>query len=71
MQTIQDIDTRPLNEMSQQLTSILQKLSASNHGGPFQSPRIRKNCNPNSAMLPLSRPMKLDFPRFSSEELAS
>ena len=71
MRIVQEIHTRTLNEMSQQLTSILQKLSSSDQGGSSQSPRIGENHNPSSALLPLSRPMKLDFPRFSGEEPAS
>ena len=68
MRTIQEIHTRTLNEMSQQLTSILQKLGPSYQGGSSQSPSIGENHNHSSAMLPLSHPMKLDFPRFSCEE---
>ena len=71
MRTIQEIHTRTLNEMSQQLTSILQKLSSLDQGGSSQSPRIGENHNPSFALLPLSRPMKLDSPRFSGEEPAS
>ena len=71
VRTIQEIHTRTLNEMSQQLTTILQKLSSSDQGGPSQSPRIGENQNSNSALLPVSRPTNLDFPRFSSEEPAS
>ena len=33
MRTIQEIHTRTLNEMSQQLTTILQKLSSLDQGG--------------------------------------
>ena len=69
VRTIQEIHTRTLNEMSQQLTTILQKLSSSDQGGPSQSPRIGENQNPNSALLPVSRPTKLDFPRFFVKNL--
>lgn len=71
MQTKQEIHTRTLNEISQQLTSILQKLSPSNQDGSSQSPRIGENHNLNFAMLPFYCPMKLDFSRFSGEEPAS
>ena len=37
MRTIQEIHTRTLNEMSQQLTTILQKLSSLDQGGSLQS----------------------------------
>ena len=71
MQTIQEIHTRTLNEISQQLTTILQKLSSSDQGGPSQSLRIGENQNPSSVLLPFSHPIKLDFPRFFGEEPAS
>ena len=71
MRTIQEIDTHTLNEMSQQLTTILQKLSSLDQGGSFQSPRIGENQSPNSSLLHMSRPMRLEFPKFSGEEPAS
>ena len=37
MRTIQEIHMRTLNEMSQQLTTILQKLSSLDQGGSLQS----------------------------------
>lgn len=71
MKTIPEIHTRTLNEMSQQLTTILQKLSSLDQGGSLQSQRIGENHNPSSAMLPVSRPMKSKVPKFTSEEPAS
>ncbi|XP_075674861.1 uncharacterized protein LOC142644061 [Castanea sativa] len=38
------------------------------HGGTYQSQRIGGNQNPSSSLLPMSHPMKLDFPRFSGGE---
>ena len=71
MRIVQEIHTRTLNEMNQQLPSILRKLSASDQGGLSQSPRIGETRSPNSSMLSLSRPMKLDFLGFSSEKPTS
>ena len=71
MQTIQEIHTRTLNEMSQQLNTVSQKLSILDQGGSSQSQIIGESPNPSSALLPVSWPMKLDFPRFSGEEPAS
>ena len=71
MRIVQEIHTRTLNEMNQQLPSILRKLSASDQGGSSQSLRIGETRNPNSSMLSLSQPIKLYFLGFSSEEPAS
>ena len=74
MRTIQEIHTRTMNEMSQQLNIILQKLSFLDQVSQgSQSQRIGENTKPSfgSALLPLSRPMKLEFPRFSGEDPAS
>ena len=74
MQTVQEIHTRTLNEMSQQLNMVLQKLSSLDQVSQgFQSQRIGENTNPSfgSTLLPVSRPMKLEFPRFFGEDLAS
>ena len=59
MQTVQEIHTRTLNEMSQQLNAVLQKLSFLDQGSQcFPSQRIGENANPNSgsAILPVSCP---------------
>ena len=61
---IQEIYTHTLNKMNQHLTSILQKLSASDQSRSSHSLRIKETHNPNSSILSLSQPMKLDFPRF-------
>ena len=71
MRTVQEIHTRTLNEMSQQLTRILEKLGSLNQGGSFQSPRIGENQSPNSSLLHVSPPMRLEFPKFSGKEPAS
>ena len=60
--------------MSQQLNMVLQKLSSFDQGSQgFESQRNGKNMNPNSgsALLPVSRTMKLEFPRFFGEDPAS
>ena len=74
MRTIQEIHTRTLNEMSQQLNMVLQKLSSFDQGSQgFQSQRNGENMNPNSgsALLPVSHTMKLEFPRFFGEDPTS
>ena len=53
---------------------VLQKLSSFDQGSKgFQSQRNGENVNPNSgfALLPISRTIKLKFPRFFGEDLAS
>ena len=69
IQEITSIHTRTLNEMSQQLATILQKLNAPesvvhNHENPHR-PEDR-DCH--QFVSGFSRPVKLDFPRFSGEE---
>ena len=49
----------------------MQKLSSLDQGGSLQSSRIRENQSPNSSLLSVSRPMRLEFPKFSGEEPAS
>ena len=66
---ITSIHTRTLNEMSQQLATILQKLNAPesvvhNHENPHR-PEDR-DCH--QFVSGFSRPVKLDFPKFSGEE---
>ena len=53
---------------------VLQKLSSFDQGSKgFQSQRNGENVNPNSgfALLPISRTIKLKFPRFFGEDLVS
>ena len=53
---------------------VLQKLSSFDQGSQgFQSQRNGENMNPNSGfvLLPVSRTMKLEFPRFFGEDLVS
>ena len=68
IRTIQEIHTRTLNEMNQQLASLLQRLGASDQGG---SPTSGENRNASSLAISLSCPTKLEFPRFSSENPTS
>ena len=58
--------------MSQQLATILQKLSASesvDHN--IENPHRPKDRNCHQSVLGFSRPVKLDFPRFSGKEPTS
>ena len=74
MRIVQEIHTRTLNDMSQQLNMVLQKLSSFDQGSQgSQSQRNGENMNPNSstALLPVSRTMKLEFPRFFGEDPTS
>ena len=69
---ITSIHTRTLNEMSQQLATILQKLNAPesvdhNHENPYRLED--RDCH--QSVSGFSRPVKLDFPRFSGEEPTS
>ena len=68
MRTIQEIHTRTLNEMNQQLASLLQRLGASDQGGV---PNSRLNRGSGSSGITLSRPVRLEFPRFFGEDPAS
>uniref|UniRef100_A0A7N2MU35 Retrotransposon gag domain-containing protein n=1 Tax=Quercus lobata TaxID=97700 RepID=A0A7N2MU35_QUELO len=70
MCTIQEIHTRTLNEMNQQLATLLQRLDASDQGGP-QSPSVAETCNASSSIMPLSHPVRLEFQRFCGEDPAS
>ena len=69
---ITNIHTRTLNEMSQQLTTILQKLSAVDNAehSPKNS-HISKGRTCHNLVSSLSRPAKLDFPKFCGEEPTS
>ena len=69
---ITSIHSRTLNEMSQQLATILQKLNASesvDHN--LENPYRPEDRNCHQSVLRFSRPVKLDFPRFSGEEPTS
>ena len=69
---ITSIHTRTLNEMSQQLATFLQKLNASesvDHN--LENPYRPEDHNCHQSVSGFSRPVKLDFPRFSGEEPTS
>ena len=70
--TITSIHTRTLNEMIQQLATILQKLNASKSVGyNLENPYRLEDRNCHQSVSGFSRPVKLDFPRFSGEEPTS
>nr|XP_023907237.1 uncharacterized protein LOC112018933 [Quercus suber] len=64
--TITSIHTRTLNEMSQQLATILQKLNAVEGNSHNLGDR-----NYQQSVSRFSRPVRLDFPRFCGEEPTS
>ena len=68
MRTIQEIHTHTLNEMNQQLASLLQRLGASDQGGV---PNSGLNRGSGSSGITLSRPVRLEFLRFFGEDPAS
>ena len=69
---ITSIHTRTLNEMSQQLATILQRLNATKSvvHNPGNS-HILGDRNCHQSVSRFSRPVKLDFPRFCGEEPTS
>ncbi|XP_075663135.1 uncharacterized protein LOC142632652 [Castanea sativa] len=69
IQKTQGIHTRTLNEINQNLNAILQKLNAQDVNQ--HSPQRTIPTNQNSSTLSLVKPMKLDFPSFFSDDLAS
>ena len=66
---ITNIHTHILNEMSQQLATILQKLNASEsvEHSPGNSHTLEAH-NYHNLVSSMSRPVKQDFPRFCGEE---
>ena len=71
MRTIQEIHTRTMNKMTQQLAILVQWRNDSVQGGLPQSPTNVEARNANSSTMALSRPVRLEFPRFSGEDPAS
>ena len=71
MRTIQEVHTRTLNEMNQRLAILVQRRNDSDQGGLPQSPTNVESRNANSSTMALSRPVRLEFPRFSGEDHAS
>ena len=69
---ITSIHTPTLNEMSQQLATILQKLNASESVDyNLENPYRLGDRNCHQSVSGFSRLVKLDFPRFSGEEPTS
>ena len=66
------IYTRTLNEMSQQLGTILQKLNIAENTEPNPKNSHTSEAHINHSIIPsMLRSMKLDFPRFFEEEPTS
>ena len=69
---ITNIHTHILNEMSQQLATILQKLNVVDNVKHIpESSHIPEGRTYHQLVSSLLRPVKLDFPRFYGEELTS
>ena len=71
MHTIQEVHTRTMNEMNQQLAILVQRRNDSDQGGLPQSPTNGESRYVNSSTMALSRLVRLEFPRFSREDPAS
>ncbi|XP_075669683.1 uncharacterized protein LOC142639376 [Castanea sativa] len=69
IQKILGIHTRTLNEMNQTLNAILQKLNSQDSHS--HSPQRTIPVNQSSSALSLARLVKLEFPCFSGDDLAS
>ena len=63
--------TRTLNEMNQQLAILVQSRSGFDQGGLSPSPTNGEIRHTNPSSLALSWPVRLEFPKFSGEDLAS
>ena len=63
--------TRTLNEMNQQLAILVQSRSGFDQGGLPPSPTNGEIRHTNSSSLALSWSVRLEFPKFSGEDLAS
>ena len=59
-----------MNEMTQQLAILVQR-SDSDQGGVSRSPTHGEPRNANSSTMAMARMMRLEFPRFFGEDLAS
>ena len=71
MRTIQEVHTRTMNEMNQQLAILVQRHNGSDQGGLPQSSTYDEPRNVNSSTMAMTRPVRLEFPRFSGEDPAS
>ena len=69
IQKIQGIHTKTLNEMNQNLNTILQKLNSQDSN--LHSPQRIVPVNQSSLALSFARFVKLDFPHFPNDDLAS
>ena len=69
IQKIQGIHTKNLNEMNQNLNTILQKLNSQDSNS--HSPQRTVPVNRSSLALSFARSVKLDFPHFSGDDPAS
>ncbi|XP_023874530.2 uncharacterized protein LOC111987066 [Quercus suber] len=70
IQIVEGVHTRTMNEMNQQLAILVQR-SGFDQGGISQSPTIGEHRNANSSTMAMVRPVRLEFPRFFGEDLAS
>ena len=71
MRTIQEVHTHTMNEMNQQLAILVQRRNGSDQGGLPQSSTYDEPRNVNSSTMAMTRPVRLEFPRFSGEDPAS
>ena len=71
MRTIQEVHTCTMNEMNQQLAILVQRRNGSDQGGLPQSSTYDEHRNVNSSTMAMTRPMRLEFLRFSGEDPAS
>ena len=71
MRMIQEVHTRTMNEMNQQLAILVQRCNGSDQGGLPQSPTYGEPRNANSSTMAMSRLVRLEFLRFFGEDLAS
>ena len=71
MRTIQEVHTRTMNEMNQQLAILVQRHNGSDPSGLSQSSAYDEHRNVNSSTMAMTRPVRLEFPRFSREDPAS
>ena len=69
IQKIQGIHTKTLNEMNQNLNTILQKLNSQDSNS--HSPQRTVPVNQSSLALSFARSVKLDFPHFSGDDPVS
>ena len=71
MRTIQEVHTRTMNEMNQQLAILVQRHNGSDPSGLSQSSAYDEHRYVNSSTMAMTRPVRLEFPRFSREDPVS